>query len=214
MKIATLFISIFFILSAHATAKIEDNIKHLNWNGIDVVFIEDNRFPTYDLVIYFADGALSDGKYERGLTSHAFNLLDSGTQKLTQKEILDQFEFYGTELSAETTHEYSTLTMSGLSKDLNTSLAQACNLLREANYPADVLKNELDKEKSEILRKLNVMKTQQRNLILKICKSENEKHILEHNYKEYKKKTENIFFCMELLIFIIYLAINFKVILF
>lgn len=48
-----------------ATAKpvsIEDNIKRLNWNGIEVVYIEDNRFPTYDLTVYFADGALSEQK--------------------------------------------------------------------------------------------------------------------------------------------------------
>lgn len=40
--------------------------------------------------------------------------------------------------------------MSGLSKDLPIALSQACSLLREANYPSDVLKSELDKEKSEL----------------------------------------------------------------
>ncbi len=133
-----------------AAAKIEDSIKHLKWNGVDVVFIEDNRFPTYDIVFYFGDGALSDDKGRMGLTQHAFNLLDAGTAKLSQKDILDQFEFYGTEFSSDITHEYTTLAMSGLSKDLNTSMTQACSLLREANFPAEIVKQDLDKERSEL----------------------------------------------------------------
>lgn len=137
--------------SATNSPKVEDSIKHLNWNGVDVVYIEDNRFPTYDFVMYFADGALSDKSGEGGLTNHAFNLLDSGTAKLSQKEILDQFEFSGTELGSDVTHEFTTISMSGLSKDLNNSMSQACSLFREASFPKDILKQELDKERASLM---------------------------------------------------------------
>lgn len=143
-------LSLFVSLKSFAVTKVEDSIKRLNWNGIDVVYIEDNRFPTYDMLLYFADGALSDEKGRMGLTHHAFNLLDSGTPKLSQKDIFDEFEFYGTEFNSDITHEYSTISMSGLSKDLNTSMTQACTLLREASYPAETIKQELDKERSEL----------------------------------------------------------------
>lgn len=133
-----------------ATAKIEDSIKKFNWNGIDVVYIEDGRFPTYDMVLYFADGALADEPGQMGLTQHAFNLMDAGTSKLSQKDILDQFEFYGTEFSTDVTHEYTTLSMSGLAKDISTAMTQACSLLREASFPSQVIKQELDKEKSDL----------------------------------------------------------------
>ncbi len=149
LKIITL-IFLTFSLKSFAGPKVEDSIKRLNWNGVDVVFIEDNRFPTYDILVYFADGALSDEIGDKGLSAHAFNLLDAGTAKLTQKEIMDQFEFFGAEFNAEVTHEYSTLSLSGLSKDLPTTLAQACSLMQEASYPSDVLKLELDKERSEL----------------------------------------------------------------
>jgi zinc protease len=150
MKSLIILLALIISCNTFASAKIEDSIKKLNWNGVDVVFLEDNRFPTYDILIYFADGALSDGPKELGISNHAFNLLDSGTAKLSQKEILDQFEFYGTEFVADVTHEYTTMSMSGLSKDLPTALTQACSLLREVNYPADVVKSELDKERSEL----------------------------------------------------------------
>jgi zinc protease len=147
-----LILSLSFLISVNtfAAAKIEDSIKRLNWNGIDVVYIEDARFPTYDMLLYFADGALADEPGRKGLTSHAFNLMDAGTPKLSQKEILDQFEFTGTEFTADVTHELTTVAMSGLSKDINSSMAQACSLLRETSFPADVVKQELDKEKSEL----------------------------------------------------------------
>lgn len=148
-QIVCVFLLLLSFKSFSAT-KVEDSIQRLNWNGIDVVYIEDNRFPTYDFVLYFADGALSDEKGKMGATQHAFNLLDSGTSKLTQKEIMDQFEFYGTEFNADVTHEYTTLSMSGLSKDLETSMTQACSLLREASFPKNVIKQELDKEKTEL----------------------------------------------------------------
>lgn len=129
---------------------IEDNIKKLNWNGIDVVFIEDSRFPTYDVTIYFADGALSEKKGQSGLSSHSFNLLDSGTDKLSQKEILDQLEFLGTEFSANVTHEYTTVSISGLTKDLKTSIGQICSLMRSATYPENVIKKEIDLERNAL----------------------------------------------------------------
>ena len=130
------------------TVSIEDNIKKLNWNGLEVVYIEDNRFPTFDLTIYFADGALSEKSGQSGLSIHSFNLMDSGTDKLSQKEILDQLEFLGTEFAADVTHEYTTVTVSGLTKDLKTSMTQICSLMRSATYPEAVIKKELELERA------------------------------------------------------------------
>lgn len=151
MKMKMIFsLVLLFSFKSFAAPKIEDSIKRLNWNGVDVVYIEDPRFPTYDMLLYFADGALSDEPGRMGLTNHAFNLLDAGTPKLSQKDILEQFEFYGTEFNTEITHEYTTLAMSGLAKDITTSMTQACSLLREASFPSDVVKQEIDKERSEL----------------------------------------------------------------
>ena len=32
---------------------IDDNLKKLSWNGIEVIWLEDNSLPTYDCSIYF-----------------------------------------------------------------------------------------------------------------------------------------------------------------
>ena len=140
-----------FTWGAPAQPGIEDNIKRLNWNGMDVVYIEDKRFPTFDLTLYFADGALSEKKGEMGLTDHSFDLIDTGTPKLSQAQILDQFEFTGTEFNSNVTHEYSTISLSGLSKDIKTTVSQMCTLLREGNYPEKEVKKEIAQEREGLL---------------------------------------------------------------
>ncbi len=137
--------------SATAQPTIEESIKRLNWNGIDVVYIEDKRFPTFDLTLYFADGALSEKKGEFGLTDHSFDLVDAGTPKLTQAQILDQFEFTGTEFNSNVTHEYSTMSVSGLSKDIKSTVSQMCSLLREASYPENVVMKEINQEREGLM---------------------------------------------------------------
>ncbi|MCR9204297.1 MAG: hypothetical protein NXH75_06960, partial [Halobacteriovoraceae bacterium] len=37
-------------------------VTKLKWEDLEVVYLEDDRFPTYSLIVYFADGALKDGK--------------------------------------------------------------------------------------------------------------------------------------------------------
>ena len=49
------------ILSWASLAFDEDRIERLKWGDLEVVYIEDLRFPTYRVSFYFADGALSDG---------------------------------------------------------------------------------------------------------------------------------------------------------
>lgn len=145
--ISTLLCSLTLNLSANEGAK--KAIKKLNWNGVEVVFIEDNRFPTYDMVVYFADGALSDQKTP-GMSQHAFNFMDSGTPKYSQKELLDRIDFLGTDIGADTTHEYTTMSLSGLAKDFNSALKDTCHMLREGTYPEEVIKKELDKERQAL----------------------------------------------------------------
>ncbi len=121
-------------LFASIDNKLDIKIKKLDWNGINVVFLEDNTFPTYDIAFYFADGALSDGTY-KGLTQSMFNLIDSGTRRFNQKEISDNLEFYGTSYGAHVTHEYSSFEISGLSKDIIPTMKQVCHLFSDATFP-------------------------------------------------------------------------------
>ena len=48
--------------------------EKFNWNGLEVVYVEDNKLPLYDIRFYFADGAASDSISRLGETSMTFDL--------------------------------------------------------------------------------------------------------------------------------------------
>jgi len=149
MKKILVSICTLLIFGKNTFAETNVDIKKYDWNGVDLIFLEDNRFPTFNMLVYFADGALSDQPI-KGETIHAFNYLTSGTDKYSEAEILDAYEFMGANFNSSVTHEYSTISLSGLMKDFSEALKLTCHLLNSANFPADKIKVELEKEKSDL----------------------------------------------------------------
>lgn len=132
-----------FLLSSASFAFGKDRIEKLNWNGIDVTWLKDDRFPTYNVMVHFADGALSDHSKRRGETSMMFKMLDKGTRRFSQKDISDNLEFYGTQWGSFVSHESVVYEVSGLVKDMAPSMKKICHLFKDASYT----KNELKKYK-------------------------------------------------------------------
>ncbi len=145
-----LFKNIFLISSIVSTSvmanELVDNIEKRQWDNIDVTYLEDNKFPTYNVTIYFADGAIKDGRV-KGVTSMMFNLLESGTNRFSLNEIADNLEYYGVSTSSDVTHEYSRYSFSGLAKDIIPTTKKICHIFRDAIYP----KKELDKAKKAMM---------------------------------------------------------------
>lgn len=121
----------FLLAAPQLEAKDEGaNIKKLDWDGLEVVWLKDERYPVYNMSVYFADGALSDSPSRRGETAAALNLLNSGTRRYDQKEINENLEFFGVDFGAHVTHEFSSYSISGLVKDLIPTTKLLCHLMR------------------------------------------------------------------------------------
>ena len=118
----------------------KDRIKKLSWEGIDVIWLQDERFPTYSIQVHFADGALGDRK-TGGLTHAAFALLSSGTRRFDQKQISDNLEYYGVSHGANVSHEKSAYEISGTIKHIVPTMKKICHLFKDATYPVKELKN-------------------------------------------------------------------------
>jgi zinc protease len=154
MKILlSLLILVGFNQSAQAYER--SNIKKLNWENLEVVWLKDERFPTYSLSIYFADGALSDSSSRIGETNMMFGELFSGTNRYGQKEISDNLEYYGVSFDTDVTHEYSSFSMSGLVKDIIPTMKMVCHLFNDAIFP----KKELNKSKKRAINGLQSLVT-------------------------------------------------------
>lgn len=119
-----------------------DHIKKLNWDGLEVVWLKDDRYPVYNMAFYFADGALGDHSKRKGETAAALNLLTSGTRRYKQKDINENLEFFGVDHGSHVTHEFSTYSFGGLVKDLVPTVKMFCHLFRDTVYPSDVLNRE------------------------------------------------------------------------
>jgi zinc protease len=114
----------------------EKKITKVAWSdSLEVVFLEDHRFPTYALSIYFADGALGDHRGRLGETDAMFANLTAGTNRYNQKQISDALEFYGTSFSYNVTHEYSSVGIAGLAKDFRPNVKMLCHLFKDATFP-------------------------------------------------------------------------------
>ncbi len=127
-----------------------DSVKRMKWNDLDVVWIQDEKFPKYTWSLVFKDGALSDTKGLEGQTHFALEYLTAGTKKYSQNELNEFFEFYGVSTKTTVTHEYSTLSVTGLVKDAGITMQRVCHLLDEANYPAAEVKSLLAREQSKL----------------------------------------------------------------
>ena len=146
MKILIL---LFLIFSVNAN-DISRKIKKYMWDEIEVTFLEENNFPTYEIIFYFADGALSDGPL-KGRSALTFDLIKSGTNRFFLKEIADNLDYYGASVSGSVLHEYSTFSISGLIKDVVPTIKKVCHLFKDTIYP----KLELKKAKKNIIDKKN-----------------------------------------------------------
>lgn len=135
--------------SIHAKDYISDKIQKLKWDNLEVVYIEDNRFPTYGLGIYFADGALGDGS-SKGSMEAALDYMMLGTRRFSRKQIADNIEYFGASMGSEVTHEYSNYAVTGLVKDIIPTVKKMCHLFQDATFP----RKELEKEKKRTISTL------------------------------------------------------------
>lgn len=131
----------------------QENIKKLDWNGVEVIWLQDERYPTYNMIFYFADGALSDAPARKGETEAALSYLGLGTRRFQQKDISENLEFYGVSTGANITHEFSSYSFSGLVKDLIPTVKKICHLFDDAVYP----QAELDRDRNRSIESLRNM---------------------------------------------------------
>jgi zinc protease len=129
-------------------------VETYKWEDLEVVYVPDERYPTYTLSIYFADGALADGS-RKGVTGAAFDFLTLGTRRYPQKDIADHLEFFAANNGASTTHESVTYSVSGLVKDITPTMKMICHLFDDADYPKRELASELKRWHESVKNMVN-----------------------------------------------------------
>jgi zinc protease len=120
-----------------ALAATEPKFEELKWGDTSVIYIPDDRFPTFNVSYYFADGSLSDPSGKWGLTNAMFDLLTMGTKTMNQMQIAQALDLYATSFSAQIFPEYTLVNTSGLLSQFDKSMDTICHVFKEANFPDD-----------------------------------------------------------------------------
>jgi zinc protease len=111
-------------------------------NGINVVILEDHRFPLVT-VQFDIDGAgpLYEPANQPGLAGATARLLDQGAKSLSSKEIAEQIDSLGARLGASAGFGTGStvLSASGLSDTFEKWFALATEVLLHPSFPADEL---------------------------------------------------------------------------
>lgn len=135
-------------LNVFAESSFLDDVKRMKWNDLDVVWIEDAKFPRFTVSLYLEDGALKDKT--PGITQATFDQFTAGTTKESQRQIAEFFDFYGANLKHSVTHEYSVMSVQALTRDIEPVMGKFCEIWKDAQYPESELNSYVSRSKSAL----------------------------------------------------------------
>lgn len=138
--------ALFIMNSALASDSFLDSVSRMKWKDLEVVWVEDDKFPKFTASIYFQDGAMSDSI--AGITQTTFDQLTAGTSKENQRQLSEFFDFYGARLRHSVTHEYSVFSVQALTKDIAPVMGKVCEIFKDAQFPENELNSHISRAKS------------------------------------------------------------------
>ncbi|HEX6992692.1 MAG TPA: pitrilysin family protein [Gammaproteobacteria bacterium] len=98
-------------------------------NGIEVVLAERHELPIVEMSIQFDAGYAADAGGKLGVASFAMSMLDTGTQTRSALEISDEEARLGAEISAGSSLDASSVSLSALKTQLEPSIALWADLI-------------------------------------------------------------------------------------
>ncbi|MFN3638102.1 MAG: M16 family metallopeptidase [Chloroherpetonaceae bacterium] len=96
-------------------------VEHTLSNGLKVMLYEQHDVPVVNVRLYIRAGSVLDGKALKA-SSFVFALLQQGTHKRTANEIADEIEFLGAELTASSSIDFGSVSLTVMRKHLEKGL--------------------------------------------------------------------------------------------
>lgn len=126
-------------------------------NGLRVYLLEDRELPTFNLYFVVKGGGLADPPEKRGVAMVTAALLREGTKERTSREIAEQLATLGSSMSASASPSSgeSGVSISGLSENLDATLAIAADVILNPTFP----QSELDKFKARFASQLQYQRS-------------------------------------------------------
>lgn len=124
-------------------------------NGLSVLILEDHRFPTVNVVLRLdGAGALAEPANQAGLAQVTAQMLREGTKTRSSKQIGEEVDRLGAQLSASARFSSSAATVdaSGLSDNFDDWFALLSDVLENPTFPPDEVAKLKQRLKSQLIQ--------------------------------------------------------------
>ena len=108
-------------------------------NGLKVVIFEDKRLPLVSYRLAFKTGDINDPKDSIGLTSAMTSMLNEGTKTRTSKQLAEEIERLGANISASATEDNTIVAASALSLYSSDVLKLMADMVLNPTFPESEL---------------------------------------------------------------------------
>lgn len=129
-------------------------------NGLVLLLSENHSIPSVSINAIVRAGSRFEADEKAGLASLAGALLDAGTVSRTSQQIAETIEAAGGQLGTFGDYQLSGAVVRLLSKDAGLGLDVASDLLINATFPEDKVRQDIDRRVAQIQARLDVPRTQ------------------------------------------------------
>ena len=129
-------------------------------NGLVLLLSENHSIPSVSINAVVQAGSRFEADEKAGLASLVGALLDAGTVSRTSQQIAESIEAAGGQLATFGEYQSSGAVVRLLSKDAGLGLDVASDLLINATFPEDKVRQDVDRRVAQIKARLDVPRTQ------------------------------------------------------
>lgn len=129
-------------------------------NGLILLLSENHSIPSVSINAIVRAGSRFESDEKAGLASLVGALLDSGTASRSSQQIAESIEAVGGQLGTFGEYQSSGAVVRLLSKDAGLGLDVASDLLINATFPEEKVRQDIDRRVAQIRARLDVPRTQ------------------------------------------------------
>src|SRR5437764_10255768 len=108
-------------------------------NGLRIVVVQDNRLPLVSYRLAFNWGDINDPDGQIGVTSAMASMLNEGTINYSSRQLADEIERLGANISVHASDDFTILSASALSLYSSEILRLAAEITLRPTFPEDEL---------------------------------------------------------------------------
>ncbi len=114
-------------------------------NGLVLLLSEEHSLPFVTINLMVKTGAKDDPPLEAGLADLTASSLLLGAEGRTLKQISEELDFMGANMSATANKDYTTVSLQVLKKDLEHAFPIFMDVVTKPTFPADEVKKEISR---------------------------------------------------------------------